>query len=43
MYNVNVLQQTGCFVVNLITVGNFVFIFNYTPVGQTSDSMTVPT
>ena len=30
-------------VVNPITVGNFAFLFNCMPVGQTSDSMTVPT
>ena len=42
-YNTNVLQQTACLVVNPITVGNFPFLFNYTPVGWTSDSMTVPT
>ena len=38
-----VLQQTACLVVNPITVGNFAFLFNCTPVGWTSDSMTVPT
>ena len=42
-YNINVLQQTACLVVNPITVGNFIFLFNYMPVGRTSDSMTVPT
>ena len=26
-----------------VTVGNFVFLFNCTPAGRTSDSMTVPT
>ena len=31
-YNINVLQQTACLVVNAITVGNFVFLFNWTPV-----------
>ena len=41
-YNINVLQQTACLVVNPITVGNFAFLFNCTPVGQTSDSLTVP-
>ena len=33
-YNINVLQQTACFVVNPITVGNFAFLFNCTPVGR---------
>ena len=38
-YSINVLQQTACLVVNLITVGNFAFQINCTPVGQTSDSL----
>ena len=42
-YNINVLQQTACLVVNPITVGNFAFLFNCTPVGRTSDSVMVPT
>ena len=42
-YNINVLHQTACLVVNPITVGNFAFLFNCTPVGRTSDSMTVLT
>ena len=40
-YNINELQQTACFVVNLIRVGNFAFLFNCTPVDRTSDSMMV--
>ena len=36
-YNINVLQQTACLVVNPITVGNFAFLFNCRPVDQTSD------
>ena len=42
-YNINVLQQTACLVVNPIMVGNVAFLFNCTPVGRTSDSMMVPT
>ena len=42
-YNIDVLRQTACLVVNPITVGNFAFLFNCTPVGQTSDSIMVPT
>ena len=42
-YNINVLQQIACLVVNPITIGNFAFLFNCTPVGRTSDSMTVST
>ena len=41
--NINVLQQTSCLVVNPITVGNFAFLCNCTPVGRISDSMMVPT
>ena len=29
-YNINVLQQTACLVVNQIVVGNFAFLFNCT-------------
>ena len=36
-------QEYACLVVNPITVGNFAFLFNCTPVGRTSDSMMVPT
>ena len=42
-YNINVLQQTACLVVNPIMVGNFALLFNCTPVGWTTDSMMVPT
>ena len=42
-YNIYVLQQTASLMANPITVGNFAFLFNYTPVGRSSDSMTVPT
>ena len=42
-YNINALQQTACLVVNPITVGNFAFHLNCTPVGLTSDSRMVPT
>ena len=42
-YNINVLQQTACLVVNSITVCNFALLFNCTPVGRTSGSMTVST
>ena len=30
-YNINVLQQIACLVVNPIRVGSFVFLFNCTP------------
>ena len=42
-YNINALQKTACLVVNPITVGNFAFLFNCTPLGRNSDSMMVPT
>ena len=42
-YNINVLQQTACLVVNPTMAGNIAFLFNCTAVGQTSDSMTVLT
>ena len=42
-YDVSVLRQTACLVINPITVANFAFLFNCTPVGRTSDSMMVPT
>ena len=35
------LHQTAYLVVNPITVGNFAFLLNCTPVGRTSDSLTV--
>ena len=45
-YNINVLRQTACLVVNPFTVDNFdnfAFLFNCTPAGRTSDPMMVPT
>ena len=42
-YNINVLQQTACLVVNPITVGNFAFLSYCTLLGRTSDSIMVPT
>ena len=34
-YNMNVMRQTACLVVNPITVYNFADLFNCTPVGRT--------
>ena len=44
-YNINILQQTACLVVNPITVGCLAFLLNCLclRVGRTSYSMTVPT
>ena len=36
-YNVDVLQQTACLVVNLIKVNSFAYLFNCTTVGPASD------
>ena len=41
-YNINVLRQTACLVVNPIKVNSFAYLFNCTTVGRTSDVMTVP-
>ena len=38
-YNINVLQRTACLVVNPITLGNFAFFFNSTPVGRNSSGI----
>ena len=36
-YNINVLLQTACLVVNPIQVNSFAYLFNCTTVGRTSD------
>ena len=36
-YNINVMQQTACVVVNPIKVNRFAYLFNCTTVGRTSD------
>ena len=36
-YNVDVLQQTACLVVNLIKVNSFAYLFNCTTVSRASD------
>ena len=41
-YNMNVMRQTVCLVVNQITVSNFDALFNSTPVGRASDLMMTP-
>ena len=43
VYNLNVMRQYVCVVINLITVDNFAALFNCTPVDRVSDSMMVPT
>ena len=41
-YNMNVIRQAACLVVNPITVDNFAALFNCTPVGRASDVMMAP-
>ena len=36
-YNIDVLRQTACLVVNPIKVNSFAYIFNCTTLGRTSD------
>ena len=41
-YNINVIRQTACMVVNPSTVNNFASLFGCTQVARASDSMTAP-
>ena len=36
-YNINVMRQTACLVINPIKVNSFAYLFNCTTVGRTSD------
>ena len=40
-YNIDVLRQTACWVVNQIKVNNFAYLFDCMTVDRASDSMTV--
>ena len=42
-YDLNVMRQSTCLVINPITVDNFDALFNCTPVDRASDSMIAPT
>ena len=42
-YDLNVMRQSACLVINRITVDNFAALFNYRPVDRASDSMLAPT
>ena len=42
-YNLNVLRQSACLVINPVTIDNFAALFICTPVDQASDSMMAPT
>ena len=41
-YNIHVMRQSACLVVNPITVNNFAALFNFTPVGRASGLMKAP-
>ena len=36
-YNIDVLRQTACLIVNPIKVNNFAYLFNCMPIGRASD------
>ena len=38
-YNLDIMRQSACLVLNPITVSSYGFLFNCTMVGQASDSM----
>ena len=42
-YNLNVMRQSACLVINPITVDGFAAFFNWTPVDRESDSIMAPT
>ena len=42
-YNINIMRQYACLVVNSITVNNFASLFNCTSLGRASDSVMTPT
>ena len=42
-YNLNVMQQSVCLVINQITVDGYAALFNCTPVDRASDSIMAPT
>ena len=42
-YNLNVMRQSACLVINPITADGSVALFNCTPVDRASDSMMAPT
>ena len=42
-YNLNVMQQSACLVINPITIDDCATLFNSTPVDRASDSMMAPT
>ena len=42
-YNLNVMGQSACLVINPITVDGYASLFNCTPMDRVSDSMMAPT
>ena len=42
-YNLNLMRQSACLVINTITVDGLAALFNSTPVDRASDSMMAPT
>ena len=42
-YNLNVMRQSACLVINPITVDGYAALFNCAPVDRASDSMMAPT
>ena len=42
-YNLNVMRQSACLVIDPITVDSYAALFNCTPVDRASDSMMAPT
>ena len=42
-YNLNVMRQSKCLVINQIIVDGYAALFNCTPVDRASDSIMVPT
>ena len=41
-YDLNIMQQSACLVINTITVDDFAALFICTPVDRASDSVMVP-
>ena len=42
-YNINIMRQSACLVLNPVTVDALLPFFNCTPVGRASNSMMAPT
>ena len=42
-YNLNVMRQSACLVINPMMVDGYVALFNCTPVDRAPDSMMAPT